>query len=158
MTKNEFLTLCVAIYGAVVATAVLIWDVIKWARGGPRLAVRVTAGMAQVQRGFFQTGGPHKAVVLFNVYNEGDAATTITTATYMVYRNRWDAFWRRGAERAFAIVTIDPELPRKLEPGEQWLGTTEESDELTGLIRDRVVYAEVYQAGRAAPHRVRLRP
>lgn len=155
MTTNELLTLSVALYGALVATVVLIWDVWKWAHEGPRLEMSASADMAVVKRSFW--AGPPNRVVKFAVYNKGDRATTLTTATYQVY-DGWLAMLRRRPVQSFVVVELDPQLPHVLPPGEQWVSVSDQDDELSRLIKNKVVVAEVYTAASPRkPMRMRLR-
>ncbi|WP_343633566.1 hypothetical protein [Roseateles sp.] len=91
-----------------------------------------------------------------DVYNDGGQPTTLTTATYKVYASRLAGRMGRKAQEAFVIADLKPDLPVKLSPGEQWRGVTRRDDWLDGMIRGKIVYAEIYRAGSDKPIRIRL--
>ena len=70
----------VAIYAALVATTILIWDVVKWLRSGSRLKVRASPNMI-----FFNDPDPRrhgKTYIYVTVINVGFSPTTITNFRY----------------------------------------------------------------------------
>ena len=73
----------VAIYAAIVATAILIWDVAKWLRSGPRIKLRALPNMKM-----FNDPDPRrkgKTYVIVNVTNSGSSPTTITQLARIIH-------------------------------------------------------------------------
>lgn len=106
-------------WGASVATLVLLWDVYKWKRKGPRLLMRLSPNM-QVW------GDPHregKTWVSVTVSNIGDAPTTIKGIGMEFYSN-WYRRIRLRPNRAAVFPNPNDTfpLPKVLNPGEEWLG------------------------------------
>lgn len=88
----------VALYAAVVATAVLVWDVIKWRRAGARLKGTVTANMVTFGMGQMDD----QAYVVIDVDNIGDRPTTISGVYLKGYANRWNEL-REKPEKQYVI-------------------------------------------------------
>lgn len=74
----------VAIYAAIVATTVLVWDVIKWLRDGPRLHGSAGANMS------IYDGSRRDDDLYFtlDVSNTGSKPTTITNFCHEVHGRR----------------------------------------------------------------------
>lgn len=157
MTTNELWTLGVAIYAAIVATAVGAWDVWKWTRSGPRLELRVGTDVKPTNRSFFED--PNGKVVTFTVYNGGDQATTLGAITYRVYPNRIAAFLRLRSIGRFMpdLSVVSCDLPKMLNPGEQWIGSCDQDAKFEALMRDYVVMGSVESAAAIKIKRRRLK-
>jgi hypothetical protein len=120
----------VAAYAAVVATIVLVWDVIKWLRSGARLKGHASINMKR----FFPDGriDERENLIVLAVRNVGDAPTAITNVG-LVGRSRW------GKHRWGAVVpqpSFSGPLPFTLEVGQQWLGIVQQDAELESKTRE----------------------
>ena len=111
----------VAIYAALVATAILIWDVVKWLRSGPRLKVRASSNMIVLNDPDPSRHG--KTFISVVVTNMGHSPTTITNLGLVLFRNRWDQL-RRNPDKQFVVTGPEAAqhlpLPHVLNVGEQW--------------------------------------
>src|SRR6266702_2994411 len=91
-------------WGAILATIVFAWEIVKWFRAGPRLRVR-TAPEMQMEDG---CGGlsPEKYIT-FSVVNVGDAPTTVTHL-FLTYYSSWlrRVFRRPSREMIVALVRL----------------------------------------------------
>ena len=75
------ITLCVAVYAAVISTFVLGWDVYKWLDAGPKVQMTATGGMRIVGNGHIDPN----SYVGVTANNLGDRATTITNLGFLFY-------------------------------------------------------------------------
>lgn len=141
MTTNEKWTLAIAIYGAVVATMVFGWDVLKWLATGPRLKVSVTAGMVEVEG---HSVRPGRRVVCI-VVNRGDMATTITHLAGYRYSKPWHRHvpWIRREEFFIKGPLGSQPLPYVLQPGQQWMGLANQTDAMLDQIRTGALFLGV---------------
>lgn len=152
MATAEFYTLTIAVYAAVVATFVLLWDIVKWAMQGPNLMVDVQTGMKMY-------GGDvpdDRKYVVMRVTNRGDRPTTITNMGYLLYRDDWDAKVNRNGN-TFAAIVPNPSpnqpLPYTLAIGVQWIGMAWQDDEITQMARDGCLICALYHSHTSRPIR-----
>src|SRR5947209_8348725 len=105
------LTIMMAVYGAVVATAVLAWDVYKWKTSGrPKLSAAATGNFVildEVKRVGKERATNHVSVKVSNV---GDKDTTlhIVALQYYAKRPRW---WRKQKPDYYLITPLHPSAP-----------------------------------------------
>jgi hypothetical protein len=128
-------------WGAIVATAVLSWDVVKWIKAGPRLRVltRVNVGYPDsrvVRTEQTEAGNVHHLATYchIEVLNVGDRPTTIISieATHALGTNKGRTYWTGGRFQLF-----DRPLPTLLGPGEMWSARLEMEDLLQLAKRGR---------------------
>ena len=152
MTTSEFYTVTIAVYAAVVATFVLLWDIAKWAMQGPNLVVEVQSGM----RMYDSDVPDDRTYVVMRVTNRGDRSTTITNMGYLLYRDDWVAQFNRNGN-TFAAIVPNPSpnqpLPYTLAPGVQWVGMGWQDDEITQMARDGCLMCAVYHSHTSNPIR-----
>jgi hypothetical protein len=98
----------IALYAAVVATGVLLWDVVKWWRSGPRLKGKVSTNMATINMGPMD----NDTHVIIDLSNIGDRATTLKGLYITGYESRcarlrgkarYNAFIRSGLEDSYPV-------------------------------------------------------
>ena len=150
VSTAEFYTVAIAVYAAVVATAVAIWDVVKWKMQGPNLEVQVQSGMKLYGGG----ATDDREFIVLRVTNRGDRPTTITTMGYLLYRDDFVAWWSRNSNTWAAIVPNPSEvqpLPFVLAPGLQWVGMGEQVAELTKKARSGCLMCAVYHSNTNKP-------
>ena len=150
----------VAIYGAVMATAVLVWDVIKWRKEKRlTLAGRVASNMVMASSALTPaTAG--KTYLSLNVDNRGHLSTQVSQMGIFVYDN-WFNAWRGKLHKG--AVVIDPMqhstgcmLPFRLEPGGTYWGLCEQPPELEEWTSTKLVYLGVFHSMSKRPFKVRL--
>lgn len=147
----------IAVYAALVATAILIWDVVKWLRSGPRIRVRANPNMI-----FFNVPDPlreGKTFIFVTVANVGSSPTTITNFGGTYFRNRWDQL-RRKPDKQFVVAVPQAAqhlpLPHVLKVGEEWSGIIEQTAEIDQMAKNGLLYAAIFQSGKSRPARVRI--
>ena len=147
----------VAIYAALVATTILIWDVVKWLRSGSRVKVRASPNMI-----FFNDPDPRrdgKTYIYVTISNVGSSPTTITNFCGEHFRNRWDQL-RKKPDKLF-VVTVPQAaqhlpLPHVLKVGEEWSGIIEQTPEIDQWAKNGLLYAAIYQSVKSRPVSVRI--
>lgn len=144
----------IAIYGAVVATLVLVWDVAKWTRQGPRIRWSVTPNMRVIGD---PTRSENELFVSIVATNIGDRATTISNLGGEWYRT-WRARLRRRSYQGFVVnsPSVAHPLPHLLQPGAVWQGLVSQEG-----IADRpgrgALFMNLYVSHRERPISRRLR-
>ena len=112
-------TLLIALWGAIVATIVLIWDIYKWATDGPKLVLVVDPSVV-FPRGADHPGGdlPQIAVTVTNV---GHGRTTLTDLSLVRYPSLL-AWLRRKADETTSLVQTNPIRPfrHELDTAQDW--------------------------------------
>ena len=112
-------------YAATVSTTVLVWDIIKWSRAGPKINAEAYAGWESY--GIQETEG--QSLLFVKLTNVGDRATTLTS---------WGMYWypKRGSLkgknrlRSFVVpggLAGLGQIPKKLDPGDVWSGVMKET-------------------------------
>lgn len=83
---ENIVSITIAVYAAVVATGVLLWDIIKWWRSGPRVQFKVRSNWEVVA----MNPKPEKGwKIYFEAVNNGDRPTTIKDFGVEIYKNRF---------------------------------------------------------------------
>ena len=147
----------VAIYAAIVATTILVWDVAKWVRSGAKLKVRTSSGMTMLNSPDVRHKG--MTYVLVGVTNIGSSATTVTHLAVAHYKNHWAGIRGKADMRAIVVIAqAAPHLPlpHKLNSGEEWSGIIHQNDELLQMATDGLLYAEVSHSVDEKPVRSRI--
>ena len=147
----------VAIYAALVATTILIWDVVKWLRSGPRLKVRANSNMIILNDPDPRRHG--KTFISVMVTNVGSSPTTITNLGGVYFRNRWDQL-RRKPDKQFVVTSPEAAkhlpLPHVLRVGEEWSGLIDQTPEFVQMAKNGLLYATVSQSVKSRPVNVRI--
>ncbi|UJJ51997.1 MULTISPECIES: hypothetical protein [Rhodanobacter] len=128
-------------WGASIATAVLGWDIYKWATSGKRLSVRAQPNM--------QEAGDRSDTknILVEVINRGGKLTTLTHLAFYSYKS----IFHRLARKRNQHVGLVPRpgggqgLPYELEPGKRWCGLVEQAavfaEHQSGLVYAVIVHS-----------------
>ncbi len=145
----------VAIYAAIVATAILVWEVIKWFRSGPRLTGR-TQPNTIVVGGFPEDKDTY---VFVEVRNVGDRRTTIKGVYLIGYESFWHLLRRRGKFNAM-VVHEDPAypLPFVLEDGRVFHSKLTQTDEIVELSRSLKLFVVVGDSSNRRDLHLRVKP
>ncbi len=121
MSMN-WLTIAVAAYAAVVASAALALEVRRWFESGARLKISCMPNAKTIN----VPGTEGAAFLIASVANRGNAPTTITHFALYEYKNWFD---RLRSKPAWTAVIVNPAppgalvgLPCVLQPGEVWTG------------------------------------
>ncbi len=149
----EWTTTLIAWWGAVLATAVFLWDVYKHYSTGPRIKMKVMADR-------WVDGDPElegKTWVLVEVTNVGGRATTLKNMTMVFYQTRWQRLRHRPAQQFF-VKNPGRHLsfPHKLEVGDTWNGFVNQNDEATRMARDGYLYCHLYCSSQERPIKGRV--
>jgi hypothetical protein len=131
-----------AVYAAVVATAVFAWDVWKWWHSRARFTVRVGANMTEAPAGFGGSTAPYKIAI--EVCNIGSATTTITHVVLQAYPSWLHRLMVWAKENAMVTKPGRATLPYSLQPGDRFLATCEQNDLVVGWSQHYYLYAGVF--------------
>ena len=112
-------TMIVAWWGAVLATIVLLWDVFKWRRTGPRIRMSVRPNSTIYSDPELEG----KTLILVSATNVGDRPTTLESLRYIWYPN-WCNRLMQKSEKKWYVKNpgLANSFPYKLEVGERWDG------------------------------------
>lgn len=123
----------VALYAAVLSTAIAIWEYIKWRS---RYYLEVTCNTSML----FLPSTNKKKYIVAKATNKGETPTTITHLALYYWPNKLDRFLKR--ERKSFIVNSD-QVPKIVNPGEQWFGQVEQNDDIEKMALEGLLYAVV---------------
>jgi len=144
------LTDVVAWWGAAVATSLLIWDVYKYKNAGAKLKFRISPNMKFAPNPFRKQS--EETLVVLRVVNTGDRPTTITTVALQQYQSRWSK-WRKKPKQTFLVPNpvISQPLPYVLNPGQEWGGGIEQTEDLEQWAKNGHLYCLIYHATETKP-------
>jgi hypothetical protein len=121
-------------WGAFIATFVLVWDIVKWMRTGPRLRPRIRFNIGYpdgrvIKTAPTATGGTMQELAEYchiELYNNGDRPTTIISieATHLTGKDSGQLI---SSSRRFQ-AHFGKQLPALLGPGEIWSARLEMED------------------------------
>jgi hypothetical protein len=139
--------------GAVAGVLALGWEIVKWAREGPRLVLHTSTTMRLIPD---QDDRPILAVW---VNNTGTAMTTLTTFAVMIldappWRN-----WRRLKVGKNWVAIENPmgrTLPVELAPGQQWIGGVRQDAEIAEAIKTGNLHVGIYHTFAKRPVLIRV--
>ena len=119
---NITLTDILAVWGAFIASFVLLWDIYKWKTSGPRIHIDVKTNMCLYGDPAVPKNEEH---VMCTVINRGDRPTTINILGVYSYKNKLKKLLRKTEAKG---IIVNPgsfsgkPLPYVLEPGKEWTG------------------------------------
>jgi hypothetical protein len=142
-------------WGAVVATAVFVWDLYKWAKSGPRLVITTQTDMRMIN---VPNWDADKIYTTVRIFNRGDAPTTITSLGYFYYDSLFG--WLRDRSKTKAVIGsagLSHQLPHRLHPNDFWDGGIEQDEELEEQLRRGRMVLVVFHSGSKHPVKWRLK-
>ncbi len=121
-------------YAAIVATAVLAWDVVKYQRSGPQIKGDAKANWESY--GISETEGD--SLTFVKITNTGDRPTTLVS---------WGLYWYpagtslsdKKTRKSFIVkggLAGQGKVPQKIEPGEVWTGVMKENEEYEQMLSE----------------------
>ena len=132
-------TSVLAWWGALISTAVLVWDVYKWRKTGkPKLAVRANGNLQDAN-----SRAPQKYIAI-TVTNNGDKATTLNQITFRYYKSKLRKWRNYNPLRRGLIHPANPTapLPYKLEVGADWSCKVIQTPDIEKMAREGYFYVE----------------
>lgn len=151
MNATEF----AAWWGAGVGTLVLAWDVYKWMKHGPQIALSIGTNMMVFGGGVREEG----KFVTVRVKNRGDGPTTIENMGLVHYRSHMHRLFRRtDVQMVISRAGISFELPHVLQPGDIWDGRAVQDEELEALANKGYLECHIYCSHAKRPIVKRVKP
>lgn len=149
------LTDLLAVWGAFIATLVLIWDIFKWKRSGPQIVFEALPNMMVLG---VPTLSKDKTYIIAKATNKGDRTTTITNLGVRYYSNRFCKLLQRPKWQGVIANTGLKPLPYILKPGETWSGLIDQDEFNDELYERGILIVELYCSHSKKPKKVRVRP
>lgn len=152
---SDVATQFLAWWGAIIATAVLLWDVHKWWRTGPQIRMMAQGNMRAM-------GDPElegRPLIIVHATNIGDRATTLESMWLDWYENWWRYYIRRKTDRHYLIKNPGRErsFPYRLEVGERWDGIADQSGEIADHAKEGYWVCNLSHACSKCPVKARIR-
>ena len=118
----------IAIYAAIVATVVLLWDIVKWIKSGPKVILNCYTGRELYGAEGLLSQFAGKTLTHIKVQNRGSKATTLNNVIVKHYKNNWDRIYKKPDHQGIiANPKITQDFPCSLAPGDEWSGGIDES-------------------------------
>lgn len=143
----------IAVYAAILSTLIAVWEFIKW-RG--RNAIRMTCTPNML---FFPSPDKQKYIVV-KVINRGDRSTTITHMLGYHWKSRFDKFFDRRKKKVSAFIVNSDNVPRVIQPGEEWMGQALQNSEIEKMASEGYLYMGVIHSmgNKEILRRVKIHP
>jgi len=161
MMKPE---LVIAIYGAVVATLVAIWNAYTWRRGNRLHLTGYTSGDMEFDyHGAMQAGvDPETRFVALCISNRGHVPCTVNTVWLLSYPSWW-AYLRRKHKASIAVLRPMSErfgcaVPYKLERAGEFRAIALQNEKLEEMSRSSRLCMAISHSMSKYPFRVRVHP
>lgn len=148
----------VAIYAAIVSTVAIIIDLIRWWTSGPKLILDInfSVHVLRITR-------KDQPVIMLNVSNVGDRATTISSVFFIGYDNWFKKFVGKPSLNAIVNYSHDdypklltPQLPKKLEVGDIFNHACLQDEFVISNATKKLLYLGVRHAFAKKPLLVRI--
>ena len=138
---ENMIILIIAVYGAIVSTLVLIWDIYKWKNKGPKIEGRITSNMIGINAPEYQD----KKLTVVNITNTGDKPTTITNVSLKFFKSKIKKFFKKSDQLIFvATPSISHPIPYVLNPGFEWKGIIIQNDDMTKMSKQGILQCSVH--------------
>jgi hypothetical protein len=138
------ITTILAIYGSVVATATLLWNVFEWYEDKPRLIADIKTDMFMDESKNFATldqenqySNNEKSVGI-EIKNIGKTPTTLKFIAIQPYVN--------NKRESIAFPLIFANLPAVLRPGELWSGFVPNQEKLYNHSKNSDLFIEIHHS------------
>lgn len=140
MEKN-LIILVIAIYGAIISTTVLFWDIYKWKNKGPKIIGRISSNMVGLNFPDYK----NKELTVVNITNTGDRPTTITHLSLQFYKTKIKKIFKKADQIMFiATPSLSHPIPYTLNPGLEWQGIIIQNDEFKEMSDKGILVSSVY--------------
>ncbi|MBU1882355.1 hypothetical protein KKA08_09975 [bacterium] len=118
-------------WGAIIASFVLIWDIFKWRKSGPKIIATARRGWKTFN--IPQTEG-HKLIHV-TATNTGDRATTLTVMGLHWYPEG-STLADKTKRQTYVVMGIQgfDKIPQKIEPGDVWTNVIIEHEKIAPLL------------------------
>jgi hypothetical protein len=151
----------IAIYAAVVATGVLLWDVYKWRRTERvRLVGRIATGMIITDAAYFKNQSNGPSWIMLNIDNRGHIPCTVTHLYLISFKNLYEQMRERG--HSHMLVNTDGSrgnsVPHFLEPGRSFMGLAMQTPDVENRSRTDRLHIAIVHSGADKPLLYRIRP
>ena len=147
----------IALYAAIVATVVLVWDIYKWKTSGPEISLTASPNIKVL-------GDPElegKTYISIEARNIGSRPTTILKLGFLYYKNWWHRV--RGKHEVFLWV-VHPHtqhgIPYVLQQGTVWNGLAHQNKDIEKKAKEGLLFCALFLSHTEKPRTVRvvLRP
>ncbi len=130
-----------ALWGALVATGVLAWDIFKWKTEGPKINISANANIKVIGDELLEG----KTFISIDIRNIGGGASTILKIGFVHFKNRWMKLLSRRSGPFYWVVKprSQHDLPHFLESGKVWDGLANQNEELENLSKKGLVHLAV---------------
>lgn len=138
----------IAVYGAIVATAVFGWDIYKWRISGARLCLSIVQNQVKDLR--------HTRVT---ATNRGDKPTTISRSAFLYYKG-----WPSWAKSLLPLIQSKPDksfprrdtaFPLDIKRGGEW-GIVILDEEIKKIPKQGLLFFALYESHREKPKTIRI--
>lgn len=142
-------------WGAIIASIVLFWDVIKWRANQVKLRVSAQANMQTMTR----SGKLDYDLNIFvEAVNFGGKTTTITHLVVKSYRNTFDLLRGKTSMRGLVALPGGTQpLPFELGPGKRWVGLIDQKEVEAKAGTDGYFYCGIIHTVSTKEHLVRVK-
>lgn len=146
-------TTIIALWGAIVATIVLFWDVYKWRTSGEKIRLTVSPDMVILND---PNVNSNKSYVSAKAENYGKRATTITSLGLRYYPSFHNKLFSKPNKSYYVQPLTYQNLPLKVDPGTDWIGMLEQTPDIVKMAREGYLYCVVSHSNKKRPTRKRI--
>jgi hypothetical protein len=156
--------LLIAIYGAVVATAVAIWNAYTWRRGNRlHLTGSTSADMVMDLHTAIRTGAdPGAKYVVLTIGNRGQVPCAVNTVWILAYAGWWSYLRQKHTNSIYVMRPASEHfgcsVPYRLERAGEFRAIALQTPALEELTRTSRVYMAISHSMSSKPFRVRVQP
>ena len=143
-----------AIYAGIVATAALALEVRRWFESGPKLRLSV------MQHARLTHDSSNSSYIALTAINIGEVPTTITHLTLQQFPSLWSYLRAKPSWTALVpkpnLDGMPPVIPKLINPGEQWTGLANRTEDLIEMSKKARLYIGVVHSFCSKPVLIKL--
>jgi hypothetical protein len=149
---NITLTDMLAVWGAFIATLVLLWDIYKYKVSGAQVHISVRHNMNVLMPDL----DPDSTFIAVIAKNNGDRPTTITNFGLKGYKVIIPGLFKKRIFQAIIGNPVPQPLPHLLAPGAVWNGFADQGQITAKHPEVNLVVMEIYLSHRKKPTTARV--
>jgi len=153
ITIDITITDLLAVWGAFIATLVLLWDIYKWSTSGPKIIVHTNPDMSIIN---VPEISEDKTFIQVDATNNGDRPTTITKLGIRIYSSWFKRVLKKPKRQAIIVNPYPGKIPHKLGPGEEWFGCIDQDGLKEEIPQSGSLVIELYTSHTKKPKKARV--
>jgi len=131
----------IALYGALISTIVLLWDIYKWKNSGPKIIGKIKTNMIGIDDLKYK----NENLILVTISNIGDKPTTVTSLTLSFYNSAISKILKISKNHYWVETpSYSNPTPYLLRSGSEWTGIVVQNEKFEKLSKTGILICSIH--------------